>query len=118
MEELRDSFRKQLASAKENSDRQIEALRAMNKEQVDGQLRLIREQMQTTSEEILKRRQEELGERNVEQVSKIVDPLQQSLKDMREALDKNKEQQVEAMARLDEAVKTSLRKSVELGETA
>lgn len=118
VEELRDSFQRQLASTKENAERQLETLRAMNKEQVDGQLKLIREQMQTTSEEILKRRQEELGERNVEQVSKIVDPLQQSLKDMREALDKNKEQQVEAMARLDEAVKTSLRKSVELGETA
>lgn len=42
----------------------------MNREQVDSQLKLIKEQMQTTSEEVLKRRQDELGERNKEQVSK------------------------------------------------
>ena len=71
---------------KESHDRQIAALKEMNKEQVKSQLDLIREQMQTTSEKVLKLRQEELGERNKEQVSKIIDPLQKSLKDMQDAL--------------------------------
>ena len=44
-----------------------------------SQLDLLREQMKTTSETVLKARQQELGERNREQVSKIVDPLQKSL---------------------------------------
>lgn len=116
--ELKEAHNQQLAQAKEGSDKQIEALKQMNKEQVDSQLRLIKEQMQTTSEEILKRRQEELGERNKEQVSKIIDPLQQSLKDMQEALDKTKEQQNEALTRLDETIKINMQKSTELGETA
>lgn len=116
--ELKEAHNQQLAQAKEGSDKQIEALKQMNKEQVDSQLRLIKEQMQTTSEEILKRRQEELGERNKEQVSKIIDPLQQSLKDMQEALDKTKEQQHEALTRLDETIKINMQKSTELGETA
>ena len=116
--ELKDSHDKQLAQTKDNADKQIEALKQMNKEQVDNQLQLIREQMQTTSEEVLKRRQEELGERNKEQVSKIIDPLQQSLKDMQEAFDKSKEQQSEALTRLDETIKINMQKSVALGETA
>ena len=116
--ELKESYAQQLAQAKEGAEKQIEALKQMNREQVESQLKLIKEQMQTTSEEVLKRRQEELGERNKEQVSKIIDPLQQSLKDMQEALDKSKIQQNEALTRLDATIKINMQKSAELGETA
>lgn len=116
--ELRDNFNTQLAQTKESAEKQIEALKTMNREQVDSQLKLIKEQMQTTSEEVLKRRQDELGERNKEQVSKIIDPLQQSLKDMQEAFNKSKLQQNEAFTRLDETIKINMQKSAALGETA
>ena len=82
------------------------------------QMELIREQMKTSSENVLKARQKELGERNVEQVSKIVDPLQRSLRDMQEALNLQKEQQKEAMTRLDETIKLNMRQSASWGETA
>ena len=116
--ELKTSHEKQLEQTKEGAEKQIEALKQMNREQIDSQIKLIKEQMQTTSEDVLKRRQEELGERNKEQVSKIIDPLQQSLKDMQEAFDKSKEQQNEALTRLDETIKINMQKSAELGETA
>ena len=116
--ELKTSHEKQLEQTKEGAEKQIEALKQMNREQIDSQIKLIKEQMQTTSEEVLKRRQEELGERNKEQVSKIIDPLQQSLKDMQEAFEKSKEQQNEALTRLDETIKINMQKSAELGETA
>lgn len=116
--ELKDAYEKQLAQTKDGTEKQIEALRMMNKEQVDSQMKLIREQMQTTSEEVLKRRQDELGERNKEQVSKIIDPLQQSLKEMQEAFNLSKSQQSEALTRLDETIKINMQKSAELGETA
>ena len=116
--ELKTSHEKQLEQTKEGAEKQIEALKQMNREQIDSQIKLIKEQMQTTSEEVLKRRQEELGERNKEQVSKIIDPLQQSLKNMQEAFDKSKEQQNEALTRLDETIKINMQKSAELGETA
>ena len=116
--ELRDNFNTQLAQTKDSAEKQIEALKTMNREQVDSQLKLIKEQMQTTSEEVLKRRQDELGERNKEQVSKIIDPLQQSLKDMQEAFNKSKLQQNEALTRLDETIKINMQKSAALGETA
>lgn len=116
--ELKEAQTAQLEQVKEGQQKQIEALREMNREQVESQMKLIREQMQTTSEEILKRRQDELGERNKEQVSKIIDPLTQSLKSMREAFDKSKEQQNEALTRLDATIKVNMEKSAALGETA
>ena len=118
IEDLKASFEKQLHQTKEAHEGQIAALKQMNEEQVKSQLDLIREQMQTTSEKILKQRQDELGVQNKEQVSKIIDPLQKSLKDMQEALDKTKEQQTEALTRLDETIKINMQKSQAIGETA
>ena len=116
--DLKEGFAKQLSLVKEAHASQLAALKEMNKEQVKSQMELIREQMQTTSENVLKRRQEELDAENREQVSKIIDPLQRSLKDMQEALDKTKEQQAEALTRLDETIKINMQRSEAIGETA
>ena len=116
--DLKASFDKQLEQTKEAHEGQITALKQMNAEQVKNQLDLIKEQMQTTSEKVLKLRQAELGEENKEQVSKIIDPLQRSLKDMQEALAKTKEQQAEALTRLDESIKINMQKSAAISETA
>jgi len=115
---LKESHEKQIAALKESHEKQIAALKEMNDNQVKSQLNLIREQMQATSEKVLKRRQTELGEENIEHVSKIIDPLQKSLKDMQEALFKTKEQQAEALTRLDETIKINMQKSAAIGETA
>ena len=66
---LKGSFEAQLQLTKEAHEREIAAMKQMNEEQVKSQLDLIREQMQTTSEKVLKMRQEELGAQNKEQVS-------------------------------------------------
>ncbi len=87
----KESYEQQLAASKEAHGKQIEAIRQMNKEQIETQLNLIKEQMQTTSEKILKMRQEELGEANREQMTKIVDPLAQSFKQIREQMAKMEE---------------------------
>ena len=118
IQQIKDADEAQKKQMKEAYERQLATLKEMNEEQVKSQLNLIREQMQTTSEKVLKQRQEELGERNREQVSKIIDPLQKSLKDMQDALDKTKEQQTEALTRLDETIKINMQKSQEIGETA
>ena len=118
IETQKASYEEQMNERKIAFDLQIKALKEMNEQQIKNQLELIREQMQTTSEKVLKQRQEELGEENKEQVSKIIDPLQRSLKDMQEALDKTKQQQTEALTRLDETIKINMQKSAEIGETA
>lgn len=118
LEAQKVSYEAQLNEKKAAFDVQIAAMKEMNEQQMKSQLELIKEQMQTTSEKVLKRRQEELGEENKEQVSKIIDPLQKSVKDMQEALDKAKIQQAEALTRLDETIKINMQKSAEIGETA
>lgn len=118
LQQAKDDFSHQLQQTKEAHEGQIAALKEMNEKQIKTQLDLIKEQMQTTSEKVLKMRQEELGAQNKEQVSKIIDPLQRSLKDMQEALDKTKEQQTEALTRLDETIKINMQKSAAIGETA
>ena len=118
MQQAKDDFASQLRQTKDAHEGQIAALKEMNEKQMKSQLELIKEQMQTTSEKVPKMRQEELGAQNKEQVSKIIDPLQKSLKDMQEALDKTKEQQTEALTRLDETIKINMQKSAAIGETA
>ena len=118
IQEQKDAFALQLQQTRETHDEKIAALKELNEKQMKSQLELIKEQMQTTSERILKARQEELGAQNKEQVSKIIDPLQQSLKDMREALDRTKEQQTEALTRLDATIQVNMQKSQAIGETA
>jgi len=118
IDDQKTSFEQQLKQGREAHADQIAALKEMNEAQVKSQLDLIREQMQTISEKVLKQRQAELGERNKEEVSKIIDPLQKSLKDMQEALDKSKIQQTEALTRLDETIKINMEKSAAIGETA
>ena len=118
MAEVKENNEKHLAEVKENNERQLLSMKEMSKKQLEDQMALIQEQMKTTSETVLKARQEELGAQNREQVSKIVSPLQQSLKDMEEALTRTKEQQKEALTRLDETIRQSMEKSASLGETA
>ena len=118
MQELKATFAQQLQQEKTAYEGQLKVLREMNEQQINNQLKLIQEQMQTTSEKVLKQRQVELGEENKEQVSKIIDPLQKSLKDMQEALDKTKIQQTETFARLETTIKANMEKSAEIGETA
>lgn len=112
------SQERRISEIKDAYGRQLDVLKEMNRKQVEDQLAMMRQQMVATSEEVLKKRQDELGERNSEQVSKIIDPLQKSLKDMQEAFDNSKKQQYEALARLDETIKINMQKSIALGETA
>jgi len=113
-----ENYARQLEVQKTMYEEQAQSQKSIYEQQMKSQLELMKEQMQTTSEKVLKQRQEELGIQNKEQVSKIIDPLQRSLKDMQEALAKTKEQQTEALTRLDETIKINMQKSQAIGETA
>ena len=111
-------YEKQLQQQKEHAASLVEQFKDMSKKQSDDQLALIKEQIQTTSEKVLKARQEELGERNIEQVQKIVDPLNLSLKMMRDALDSSKREHQETITRLDATIQANMKNSQDLGQTA
>lgn len=115
---LKESYEKQVTHLREEQQRQMEEFKATNKAQLDKQLELISEQMRTTSETVLKAREDELNKRNIEQVSKIVDPLNDNLKQMREALDKSSSEHNATMTRLDATIQANMKNSRDLGETA
>lgn len=118
MNEWKQAYEKQIEAVKQNALEQIKAIKEMNQQQVQSQTQMINEQMKATSERILKERATELATKNHEQVSLIIDPLNRSLKEMREALDKSKEQQNQALNRLDATIQANMQKSTALGETA
>ncbi len=118
LSDIKESYEKQLAQVKETSEKQLEQLREMNRQQVENQLNLIKEQMKSTSETVLKARQEELGIKNKEQVSRIVDPLEESLKAMKQSLEDSKLKQKEALDRLDATIKANMSQNTKLGESA
>jgi DNA recombination protein RmuC len=66
----------------------------------------------------LKRRQDELGSANKEQVSKIISPIEQSLEEMRKALHQNQKDHQEAINKLDATIKANMENSASLGESA
>ena len=53
MQELKATFAQQLQQEKTAYEGQLKVLREMNEQQINNQLKLIQEQMQTTSEKVL-----------------------------------------------------------------
>lgn len=125
LEAAQQAYNNQMATIKEANEKQIEALKAMNKEQVESQINLIKEQMQTTSEKVLKMREEQLGETNREQVSKIIDPLQASFKLMKEQMAKMEESvqkvntdSAERKASITQTIEALAKETMKVGEQA
>ena len=116
--EIKASYEREHQQIKASSEQLIAQLREMTQRQSESQMSLLREQLQATSERVLKARQTELGEHNAEQMSKIVDPINQSLRSMREALEASKREHHDAMTRLDATIDANMRRSAELGDTA
>ena len=128
-DEIRAQFESQLRSQKEQSEKQKEELRQayqqqlsqmreMQEKQMDHQSTLIREQINNVSEEILKKRSDELAAANSGQLSAILSPLQEKLQQMREAVEKSDREHTTTMERLDASIKANLEQAREVGERA
>ena len=113
-----DQLRRQLSEQEKRHTSQIDELRQQQKEQLEQQSALIREQINNASEQILKKRAEELQRNNTEQLSTILTPLHERLQQMREAVEKSERGQSLAMERLDAVIKENLRQVHEVGERA
>ena len=113
-----DQLRRQLSEQEKLHTSQIDELRQQQKEQLEQQSALIREQINNASEQILKKRAEELQRNNTEQLSTILTPLHERLQQMREAVEKSERGQSLAMERLDAVIKENLRQVHEVGERA
>ena len=85
---------------------------------VAQQIRLITEQLRTSSEEILIKRQEQLSASNKEQLASILNPLNANIAQMKEAVEHSKLEQSKTMASLQTAINHSFEQAKAVGESA
>ncbi|MCM1079376.1 MAG: DNA recombination protein RmuC [Bacteroidales bacterium] len=103
---------------KQESAERIAEQKAMYEKQMEQQITLIKEQINTASEKILKERSEQLSMHNKEQLSAILNPLKDGIIQMREVVERSGKEHAETMVRLDATIKTSIQQSREVGERA
>lgn len=116
--ETKAMYEKQIEDQRQQYAKQLADLKAQHAEQAQQQMQLIKEQMNTASEKILKERTEQLSERNKEQLASILNPLKDGISQMKEAVEKSGKEHSETMVRLDATIKTSIAQSREVGERA
>ena len=118
-----------LANLKTENERRISELRQEHENrlaeqrrtlqgQLNEQIKLVTEQMNTATRQFLQQRSEELSNVNKEQLGNILNPLQEHIRLMREAVEKSDRDQLQTMTRLDTAIKENLRRAEEVGERA
>lgn len=103
---------------RQESAERLAEQKAMYEKQMEQQMTLIKEQINTASEKILKERSEQLSLHNKEQLSAILNPLREGITQMRETVEKSGKEHAETMVRLDATIKTSIQQSREVGERA
>lgn len=118
LEQQRTQYTQQLDAQKAQYSQYAQEQKEQQKEQQAQQAQLIREQINTASEEILRKRSEELSRNNHDQLSAILTPLHENLRQMREAVEKNDRDQADRLVKLDATIKENLRQAQEVGERA
>lgn len=116
--DLKALYEKQKEELSQHYSQQLDELRSQQARQMEQQSALIKEQINTASEAILKKRSDELSSKNTEQLSAILNPLQEKLKQMREAVERTDRDQADRMVKLDATIKENLRQAQEVGERA
>ena len=118
LETQRTQYMAQLQRAETQYREALAVMHQQHEEQIKQQMTLVREQMNTASEKILKERAEQLSLTNKEQLAGILNPLQVHIQQMREAVERSDREQTATMQRLDASIKTSFQLSREVGERA
>lgn len=108
----------QLERAEQQYKEALGMMHRQHEEQMAQQIQLIKSEMNTASERILKERAEQLSSTNKEQLSTILTPLQTHIQQMKEAVERSDREQTATMQRLDASIKTSFEMSRHLGERA
>lgn len=102
----------------EQMERSHAELRNTQQRQFEQQIKLLKEQLQSSSERVLRERSEQLSATNREQLTAILQPLQMGLREMQEAVEKSDREHQNTISRLDESIKTTLQQTQIIGERA
>ncbi len=111
LDEQQTMFRQRL----EELQGQQTQLQQIQKEQFQQQLTLIREQMNTASERILKERAQELSTVNKEQLSGILNPLQENIRLMQKEAEQMRRDHTVSLERLDASIRSNWEREKAMG---
>ncbi len=117
-EEIKTEALQRIDQLRQQYDDQLDELRDMQDRQLQQHSVLLREQINSASEHILKRRSAELSDNNKDQLAAILDPLRENIRQMREAVEKSDREHATTIARLDASIRENLRQAQEVGERA
>ena len=107
-------LKEQMARSEEQRLREAEEQNARFLEQ----LRLAQEQLKGETEQLLRKRSEELTGKNSEQLSHILNPLKDSMKQMEEAMKSNRESQINTSAALRQTIDDMMRQTKDVASEA
>jgi DNA recombination protein RmuC len=116
VERLKTEHKEELDTLKADNKEQLETQKRNHDEQLKVQLELLKQQLQTTAEKVLKERSEELSATNREQLSQILNPLQNGIKQMQDEVEKNRMERRESMSNLKTVIKQSAEQAEKLGQ--
>lgn len=115
---LKREHEEQLASQKREHEGQLASQKKEQQEMLNQQLRLIKAEMNAASEKILKERVQELSTTNEQQLSGLLNPLRENIRQMKDAVEKSDRAQTVTMERLDASIKENLKQAQEVGQRA
>jgi len=113
-EHLSTMYEQRLADQRANHEQR----ERQSAQQMAQQMALIKSEMNTVTEKILKERAAELSTANEQQLGALLNPLHENIRQMREAVMESDRQQTVTMERLDASIKENLRQAQEVGERA
>ena len=118
MNEAKQQFETQLEEADRRHKRDSEERTAMLDKQFAERLKLMQEQLNTTTERLLKKRSEELGNTNRNQIDSILAPMRAVMAEMKKSMDDNRESFTRSTASLSEQLRQMHATTTSLGAEA
>lgn len=114
-----------LNASNESKRREIELLNEqmcreneLRSKQFSEQMRLVQEKLQTTTQELLKQREQELATRNTVQMNSIINPLKESITEMKAAMESSRDTHNKNSASLEKAIEEVMKRTMEIGSEA
>ncbi|MBQ9498642.1 MAG: DNA recombination protein RmuC [Bacteroidaceae bacterium] len=98
--------------------RQMEQERAERTKQLQDQLALVKEQLTTTTQEMLRQRTADLHQANAQQMGAIINPLKETIREMKSSMESSRDQNNKNTAALEEQIKQMLSSAQNIGAKA
>ena len=118
LEDCKREHQRQLDELNRRNERDKAELQAMLDRQFAERLRLVQEQLGTTTERLLKQRSEELDKTNRTQMDSMLAPLKAVMAEMKKSMDDNRESFTRSTASLSEQLRQMHASATSLGVEA